>query len=498
MKRKVEPDSTEMVTVAAPALRRRQAQIDGQPLPKPVALRQPLPQTVADGRPQGGAAAPEPKPVMVGAMQANDPDGASQKPAPVAAATPAHSPAPVIAGPGPVPAQVVPVTPSPAAAPVSPPKAVRPPVRPARLKSRHAGVLASLLLFVLLPAAAVAYYLWEIAADQYASTVGFSVRREEVGSALDILGGITALSGSSSSDTDILYEFIQSQKLVAEIDTALDLRVIWSRPENDPVFAYAAPGTIEDLAAHWRRKVQVSYDAGSQLIEVRALAFTPEDATAIATTIYEKSSEMINALSAIAREDSIRFARQDLDEAVARLKTARLALTAFRNKNQIVDPATDIQSQASLLGLLQARLAEALIELDLLNDATKATDPRVIQAQRRIAVIENRIHEERRKLGIGSEAAGDEVLADVLGEYESLVVDREFAERTYTASLATYDGALAEARRQTRYLAAHVLPTSAESAQFPQRLTLLALASLFLFLIWSICLLVYYSLKDRR
>ena len=109
------------------------------------------------------------------------------------------------------------------------------------------GSRLSLLICVLLPIAVSAWYLWTRAADQYASTVGFTVRREESSSAIGLLGGLSSLVGmstSSSSDTDILYEYIQSQELVSKIDKQLDLRRIWSRPvKTDPVFAYHPPGT---------------------------------------------------------------------------------------------------------------------------------------------------------------------------------------------------------------------------------------------------------------
>ncbi len=54
-----------------------------------------------------------------------------------------------------------------------------------------------------------------------------------------------------------------------------------------------------------------------------------------------------------------------------------------------------------------------------------------------------------------------------------------------------------EARRQSRYLAAHVRPTLAQKAQYPERTKLIALLTLFSFLTWSIICLVYYSLRDR-
>jgi capsular polysaccharide transport system permease protein len=364
---------------------------------------------------------------------------------------------------------------------------------------------------VILPTAIAGWYLWVRAADQYASYVGFSVRKEETSSAVELLGGITELSGSSSTDTDILYKFLQSQEIVRRIDTKLDLRKIWSKgnPRQDPVFAYhpsslfnyAPPGTIEDLTDHWLRKVKVYYDEGSGLIDLRVLAFAPEDAQAIAEEIFDESSRMINELSDIAREDAMRYARDELEEAVVRLKDRRRTMTEFRNNNRIVDPEASIQGQVGLITTLQNELATALIELDMLKGTAQSNDPRVQQTQRRINVIENRIDQERRKFGNGSAPSAEEseeAYAELLGTYETLVVDRQFAEESYRLALSAYDAAQAEARRQSRYLAAHITPTLAEKSKFPDRTLLLGIIAIFSVLLWATIVLIGYSLKDRR
>ena len=240
------------------------------------------------------------------------------------------------------------------------------------------------------------------------------------------------------------------------------------------------------------------YDTGTGLMELRVLAFDPNDANAIAEAVFAESSSMINELNAIAREDAIRYAREELETALERLRQARQVLTEFRNRNQIVDPTVDLQSQAGLLGSLEAELANSLIELDLLEETSRAGDPRIVQAERRVRVIEERIDAERKKLGFGSGTEDGDFLANLVGEFERLVVDREFAETAYVSALAAYDASLAEARRQSRYLAAHVLPTLAERAEYPRRELLLSMIGLFLLLGWSIMVLVYYALRDRR
>ena len=375
-----------------------------------------------------------------------------------------------------------------------------PPTAPAaRVHGRHWLALASFLVMVLIPVAATGWYLWVRAADQYASYVGFSVRKEEVGSAVELLGGITELSGSSSSDTDILYEFLQSQELVAELDADLDLRAIWSRadPSRDPVFAYHPPGTIEDLVDHWARKVRIYYDSGTGLLDLRVLAFDPEDAHAIAARIYDRSSQMINQLSAVAREDAIGYARDELEQAEDRLREARVAIQAFRNRTQIIDPTMRTETKSGLIAALESQLAEAQIELQLLRSTSRPNDPRITQTQLKIDVIKQQIQAERSELGLEGDAAGSSV-ADLVGEYEALAVDLEFAQQAYTAARATFDAARNEARRQSRYLAAHVNPTRAERAQYPDRITILGLTALFLVLLWSVAILVAYALRDRR
>lgn len=374
-----------------------------------------------------------------------------------------------------------------------------PPVRRARAKQRHYMIITSFVFMVLLPAALAGWYLWERATDQYASYVGFSVRTEEQGASIESLFGVSDLSGSSSSDTDILYEFLQSQQLVARVDDKLNVREMWARPgvQSDPIFAYAGPGTIEDLTNHWGRKVKIYYDSNSGLIDLRVLAFEPDEAQAVAQSIYDESSAMINELSAIAREDAIGYARDELTEAEERLRQARTDLQIFRNRTQIIDPTIQSQTQSGLIGALETELAQAQIDLQLLRDTANEGDPRFTRLASRIAAIEKQIDAERSELGLeGADQSAS--VADLVGQYEVLVVDLEFAQEAYTAARAAYDGARNEARRQSRYLAAHVPPTLAERAEYPDRSSTMMVIVLFLFLAWSFLVLAAYALRDRR
>ena len=401
------------------------------------------------------------------------------------------------------------VVPAPAQKQMAPAHRLPPPVPQARVQRRHRWIHASFILLVIAPLIMAAWYLYTRAADQYTSTVGFAVRTEKAGSGLDLLGGIpglSALSSTSSSDTDILYEFLLSQALVAKVDQRLNLREIWSRPENDIVFRFDPDGTIEDLTKYWWRMMQVSYDPGTRLITLQAHAFAPDEARDIAAAVLEESSGMINRLSSIAQEDTTRYAREEFDLAKERLEKARLALKAFRSQTHIVDPLADLQGEMGVLGQLQQKLADELIALDMLRSTSRnlarpggrsaeTVDVRIQQAELRVQVIRERIDSERTKFGGGD---GRRDYSALVGEFERLNVDLEFAQKSYVAALATLEAARADAQRQSRYLAAYVTPTLAEKPLYPKRAQILVVMAVFLGLGWAVMVLVLYNLRDRR
>ena len=372
----------------------------------------------------------------------------------------------------------------------------------ARPRFRHKVLLSSFALGVVAPTVLAVVYLYLIAADQYASKVGFTVHSEDMSAAGALLGGLSMLTQSSSSDAEVIYEFIQSRTLVERINRKIDLAKVFSRPAFDPVFAYDTDGTIEDLVDYWQRMVRISYASNSGLIEVETRAFRREDALAISREIVAESTAVINEMSAIAREDATRYAREELAVAIERLKQAREERTRFRSKTRLIDPAADVQGQMGLLTSLEQQLAQAYIDLNLTLETSSGDDPRVSQSRRRIDVIQTLIEQEKSKFGMGDTENPDvesrEDYPTLMAEYERLSVDVEYANSAYLAAMASLDAAKAEAQRQSRYLASYTTPSMAEAATYPQRGLISVLTAVFLTLAWSICVLIFYSLRDRR
>lgn len=368
---------------------------------------------------------------------------------------------------------------------------------PARLRWRHVLVMASFLLCVVLPSAAAFFYLYEIADDQYSSRVSFSIRSEEFRNPLEALGSFGDLSTGSSSDADILDKYLRSQKLLEDIRGEVDLETIYSKPAYDPVFAFKRGQPIEALLDYWKRMAYITFNSSTGLIDIEVFAFTADDAHAIATAVMNASSRLVEELSQIAREDTTKYAAYELDRAQTRLTQVRQEMRDLRDRERIIDPRADLESQMGVLTALQRELATALVDLDLLTGSTREDDPRIVASHRKIDAIEERIEKERDKLGRTS-TNDEQAFAAIVGDFESLQADREFAEKAYLGARAAYDSALAEARRKSRYLAAHVPPTMAESAQYPSRLLLGFTVLGFCFVFWTIAVLTLYGMRDRR
>ena len=359
----------------------------------------------------------------------------------------------------------------------------------------------SFLVLVAAPMALGLWYLETRAADRYASRAAFSIRSNEETAPLEIFGAITRLgSSSAATDAQILYDFIQSQQIVRRVTGRIDLVGFYARQPRDLLFSLDRGVPIEDLLDHWHRMVDVAIDPSSGLISVEARAFSAADAQTVATAILDESIELVNRLSDGARADMVRATARELVEAETRLREIRARVRTFRDFEQEVDPTLNAQAALGLVATLEEDRARTQVKLEQLRGVLDAQAPQMRALARRIATLDRRIAEERTRLGTGSAGAADgsRALSDVVGEYEELLVDREFAEQAYTVALANHQQAQAEARRRHRHLAVHIAPTLSDEAEYPDKPVLILAALVLTLTVWSILNLVAGNVAERR
>ncbi len=327
---------------------------------------------------------------------------------------------------------------------------------------------------VLLPTLLAALYLFLVAAPQYVSESRFLLRGPQR-PATSLLGEALNQSGfrSAGEDTAGLRDFLLSHDAVRQLRERTDLVAIFRRPEADPLSRlWSAAPEAERLLAHYRRQVKAVVDQDSGITTLRVRSYRPADSLELSRALLALGEARVNELNARLREEALRAARTELDRAEERAKEAAAAITAFRQREQVVDPARAAAINVETLGRLEGEVTRLRTELQQAQAFARPNAPQIQLLRNRIEGAEAQLAEERRRLA----AAGTGV-TERLADFERLRLEGEFATRALTLAATQYERALSEAGRQGLFLVRVVEPNLAERSLYPQP----ALTTLYVF-----------------
>ena len=371
---------------------------------------------------------------------------------------------------------------------------------PTRRKSR--GEFLSFLVVVVLPVLVATGYYFFIASKQYVSEFKFVVRdamSASSGSKDSSMGDVMAMAGGSranSLESYMVTEFIKSQKAVEELQARIDLRKLYSRPEIDWFGRFDEARPMEAFTAYWDGKVSAQFDMLTGIGTARIRAYRPEDAYLIASTALSMSEELVNSVSTRPQRDAVRFAEADLKKAEDRLMDLSARLSQFRNTELVIDPTSNVVTgNAQLAQALRVQLTQYQTELAALkqqnldqNAPMSCTLQSKIKATRdQLAAVEGEV----------ATRGGANALSKVMGEYERLDLERQFAQDSVKAAMKTLDDARSSAVFQHMYVTPFVTPLLPQSSTFPNRLSSIAIVAFVSLLVWTAGLLFVRSVREH-
>jgi capsular polysaccharide transport system permease protein len=225
-------------------------------------------------------------------------------------------------------------------------------------------------------------------------------------------------------------------------------------------------------------------------------AFSPQDALLIASTMVTLSEKLINDIERRSRADAVRFAAEEVEKAEVRLKQARAQLTDYRGKMGIIDPTTSVTASNSLLTQQQRQnIAQLEMQLNNLQSQNLSPDAPAIVALR--AQVSSAKEQLRRVEAEVAKGLNGSALSQVVGTFEQLQLDVEFAQKMVTSTMTQLETARANALAQHLYITPYVRPSLPRSSTYPNRfwsvLTVAALA----FGFWITLLIVTRSIRER-
>ncbi|GGA71718.1 RkpR, polysaccharide export protein [Nitratireductor aestuarii] len=368
-----------------------------------------------------------------------------------------------------------------------------------RLRPRHRILFASFVICVLLPAFLSAVYYVAFASDRYVAGAGFAIRSTEA-TGTDMIGAITGLSTahSTTSDAYILLKYLGSRDIVERLSQDFPLQEHYSSEEADWLMRLDEGSSIENLVNYWNRRIHANYNSASGIVTFEVEAFDPVAAERLASLVLAYCRDMVNHLSGEARRDAVAFSAAEVERAEGRLKTVLEAIRQFRETEQSLDPAGSARIRLELVGGLERQLADLRARISALQASLDKDAPSLRSLTRQAEALEQQIARERAGMTAHTaDAAGSATLSNQLAVYETLEVERSFAQQYYASALSSLETARINADRHQRYLAVYSAPVVPEQAAYPRRVLNILLLAAGLTLVWAIGALIGYAVRDH-
>lgn len=333
-------------------------------------------------------------------------------------------------------------------------------------KIRSSGPL--FWITVIIPTAMSILYFGIFASDIYISESQFVVRSPDKPAQSGI--GILLKSSGFANAGDEIYA-AQNYVLSRDALRTLDENHAFSKAYGNPsvsVFdrfnSSGLGGTFEDLFKYYQKKVLIDNDATSSITTLTVKAYTPQDAHRFNERLLEMAEATVNKLSRRGRDDLIRFAEVEVNDAKAKVQATALALSAYRNQEGVVDPEKQATVQLQMISKLQDELIATRTQLRELR-AFAPQNPQVEVLKTRSDGLSAEIQDQLEQV-----AGSSKSLSSRVAKYQRLMLDNQFAEKQLASAMASLEEARNEARRKQAYVERIVEPNQPDEALEPRRL----------------------------
>ncbi|MCF4167270.1 hypothetical protein L2U69_16600 [Zavarzinia compransoris] len=345
------------------------------------------------------------------------------------------------------------------------------PAAESREKLRRRKILSALfsVLFLLVPTAISAFYVYLFASPVYQVDTVFQVKTSYDGGGGGGKGALGFLKGGSvmgraMDESFSVVRYIESRNALAQLQADMDLRSAFSKDSIDSFSRLSADADDEAFYSYFGGIVSIYFDEVSGMIVLETRAFEPDLAFRMATSLASQAESLINDFNARSEHDLTELARNELKGAEQRLRDAELALTKFRNEHGAIDPAATSSSVNGIIASLKAQAASIEAEILAIRDISRGEVPRLAELRNKLAGIQEQIKIEEARL-----TGSDSAWAGTLEQYGILLLQSDIAKQSYAASQSALDSAMVEARRQKLYVVDVVSPFLPTEPRLPHK-----------------------------
>lgn len=338
----------------------------------------------------------------------------------------------------------------------------------AKFLGRVLGLGWLFIIAVVVPTVAAVLYFGVFASDVYLSESRFVVRSPEKPS----VGGLGMLLkgtgfGNAGDEIYAAQDYVTSRDALQALNREGAFEQAYARGSIsvfDRFNPVGGDGSFEDLYRYYRGKVKVEHETSSSITTLQVRAYSPDDAYRFNSRLLAMAEATVNRLNDRGRKDLIRYAQAEVDDAKAAARDAALALSAYRNREGVVDPQLQAETQLQMLAKLQDELIATRTELLQLR-ALAPENPQIRVLETRIGGLTREIDRETGKV------AGDRrSLSSSAVQFQRLTLESQFADKQLASAMVSLQEARNEARRKQAYVERIVQPNRPDEALEPRRM----------------------------
>jgi capsular polysaccharide transport system permease protein len=200
-------------------------------------------------------------------------------------------------------------------------------------------------------------------------------------------------------------------------------------------------------------------------------------------------------MSARAQRDLLAHSEAEVRRAEQRLRQALAALRDLRNAEGILDPR--LQGEGINRMIEQIRFDRIKMEQEL------STIVRTLSEQApQVQILRSRIQAANEQIALlegqlTTSKTGDRTISRAISRFDELELERQLAEKQYTAAAAALERARISAEQQKVYLSTFVRPVLATEATYPKRFWYSVIAVLACFFAWLIVMTILAKAHER-
>jgi len=335
-----------------------------------------------------------------------------------------------------------------------------------RRRSRNFAL--RLLVFVALPTAIVAAYMFYYATPRYVSEFQITYQSSTNSNSLATGGGaLSSILGSNSGIdiSGIISTYVTSSAALAAVEERMDFRKYYSEPHIDYLSRLSPSASREQLLKYYLSRVTSNEQMGGY-VTVDVQAFDPKTAQTIAESLAAACDKMVTGMTQRQRDDYVKFAEKQVAKMQSRLDEATLNVVSFRNQHRDFNPQTAATQLDTVIGGLEQQLSAARSSLTNASTFLGPASPTVVALKAKIDALTQQIKLEQTRLAnpVGSSGAADQPFSQLVADYVRVTQEQQYATESYTSAKQVLDAANAAAAQQQQYAVTFVPPNLPETA----------------------------------